>query len=192
MRVTDADVEAEYRRRNEKVKLDVAVFNADKLKTEIKPTDAELAQRFSASQETYRVPEKRRVRFLRIDPEALRAKMSVTPQEVEARYRESIQTYSTPEQVRASHILLKTEGKDEAAVRKVAEGVLAKVKAGGDFAALAKQYLRRRRQQGRGWRPRLLRPGRHGEGIRGRGLGPSAGTDERSRQDAVRLPHHSG
>ena len=35
---------------------------------------------------------------------------------------------------------MKTEGKDEAAVRKQAEDVLQKVKAGGDFAALAKQY----------------------------------------------------
>jgi len=48
--------------------------------------------------------------------------------------------YSTPEQIRASHILFKLEGKDEAAVTKQAEAVLAKVKAGGDFAALAKQY----------------------------------------------------
>ena len=54
--------------------------------------------------------------------------------------RTTSQTYSTPEQIRASHILFKTEGKDEAAVKKIAESVLAKVKAGGDFAALAKQY----------------------------------------------------
>ncbi len=66
--------------------------------------------------------------------------MTASPEEIEARYKDSIQTYTTPEQVRASHILLKTEGKDEAAVRKTAEGVLAKVKGGGDFAALAKQY----------------------------------------------------
>jgi peptidyl-prolyl cis-trans isomerase D len=68
------------------------------------------------------------------------ARMTVTPQDVEARYKDSIASFSTPEQVRASHILFKTEGKDEAAVRKVAESVLAKVKGGGDFAALAKQY----------------------------------------------------
>jgi len=66
--------------------------------------------------------------------------MTVTPQEVDARYQQNIQMYSTPEQVRASHILLKTEGKDEKVVLKAAEAVLAKVKAGGDFAALAKQY----------------------------------------------------
>jgi peptidyl-prolyl cis-trans isomerase D len=140
IRVSDADVESEYRRRNEKVKLDVAVFSADKLTTGIQPTEAEVAERYKANQESYRVPEKRRVRYLAVDAESLRAKTTASAEEVEARYKESIQTYTTPEQVRASHILLKTEGKDEAAVRKTAEAVLAKVKAGGDFAALAKQY----------------------------------------------------
>ncbi|MCC7009286.1 MAG: peptidyl-prolyl cis-trans isomerase [Acidobacteria bacterium] len=140
LRVSDADVEQEFRRRNEKVKLNVAVFTADKLAAAVQPTDAELQEHFSANQERYRVPEKRRVRYLAVDAETLRGKMTVTPAEVEARYKESLQTYSTPEQVRASHILFKTDGKDEAAVRKTAEGVLAKAKAGADFAALAKQY----------------------------------------------------
>ena len=140
IRVSDADVETEYRRRNEKLKLDVAVFSADKLTTGIQPTEAEVAERFKANQESYRVPEKRRARYLAVDAESLRAKTTASAEEVEARYKESIQTYTTPEQVRASHILLKTEGKDEAAVRKTAEGILAKVRAGGDFAALARQY----------------------------------------------------
>jgi peptidyl-prolyl cis-trans isomerase D len=42
--------------------------------------------------------------------------------------------------VRASHILLKTEGKSEEEVRKEAEGIAAKAKSGADFAALAKQF----------------------------------------------------
>ena len=48
--------------------------------------------------------------------------------------------YTTPAQARASHILFKTEGKDENAVRAQAEEVLKKSKAGADFAELAKQY----------------------------------------------------
>jgi len=138
--VSDAEADEEYRRRSEKVKLDLAVFTSNQFRAAVQPTDADLDAQFKANQETYRIPEKRRVRYLSVDAEALRAKMTVTAQEAEARYRQNIQTYSTPEQVRASHILLKTEGKDEAAVRKQAEAVLAKVKAGGDFAALAKQY----------------------------------------------------
>src|SRR6185295_4031806 len=46
-----------------------------------------------------------------------------------------------PAQVRASHILLKTEGKDENAVKAKAEEVLKMAKApNADFAALAKKY----------------------------------------------------
>ena len=73
----------------------------------------------------------------------------VSPQDVQRYYEDNQQQYSTPEQVRASHILLKTEGKDDAAVKKQAEDLLAKVKGGADFAELATKYLRGRSQQGR-------------------------------------------
>jgi peptidyl-prolyl cis-trans isomerase D len=99
------------------------------------------------------MPEKRRVRYLLIDAEALRPKMVATDPEIEARYKDNMSTYSTPDQIRASHILFKTEGKDEAAVKKVAESVLAKVKAGGDFA-LAKHLTTTRARRTAG--PRLL------------------------------------
>ena len=138
--VADDEVQQEYRRRNEKVKLDLAVFKAEQFRAGIQPTDAELQAHFGANQETYRSPEKRRVRYMAIDADKLRSKVTFTPQEVEAKYRENAQMYSTPEQIRASHILLKTEGKDEAAVRKQAEALLAKAKSGADFAALAKQH----------------------------------------------------
>lgn len=140
IRVSNDDVAAEYRRRHEKVKAELAIFTADQFRAGIEPTDAEIGARFSARPEAYRVPEKRRVRYIAINASDLAPRMTVTPAEVEARYRDNQQAFSTPEQVEASHILLKTEGKDEAAVRKTAEGVLAKVKGGADFAALAKQF----------------------------------------------------
>jgi len=64
----------------------------------------------------------------------------VSPADVQRNYEDNQQQYSTPEQVRASHILLKTEGKDDAAVKKQAEDLLAKVKSGADFAQLATKY----------------------------------------------------
>lgn len=138
--VPDSEVEAEYKQRNEKVKLEMAVLQADAFRAGITPTDAEISAHFAANQESYREPEKRRVRYISIDAEALRTGMTATAAEVEARYRDNMAMFSTPEQVRASHILFKTDGKDEATVRKAAEAVLAKVGAGEDFAALAKQY----------------------------------------------------
>jgi len=136
----DAEVEQEYRRRNEKVKLDLAIFTANQFRGSIQPTDAELKAQFAAEPDTYRLPEKRRVKYLAVDANTLKSRMAATPEEVQAAYDQNKAMFSTPEQIRASHILFKTEGKDAAAVRKQAEAVLAKVKAGGDFAALAKQY----------------------------------------------------
>jgi len=70
----------------------------------------------------------------------MRQKATVTGQQIERSYNDNIQQYSTPEQVRASHILLKTEGKDDAAVKKQAEDLLAKVKSGANFEELAKKF----------------------------------------------------
>ena len=62
------------------------------------------------------------------------------PADIERAYNNSIERCTTPEQVRASHILLKTEGKDDAAVKAQAEEMLKQAKAGADFAELAKKY----------------------------------------------------
>lgn len=140
IQVSDADVEQAYRREHERVKMELAVFNAAQFRAGIEPTDAQLQAEFTAHPDAYRVEEKRRVRYVAIDAATLRSKTTVTPAEVEARYRENTAAFSTPEQTRASHILFATEGKDEAEVRKLAEEVLARVKKGEDFAALAKQY----------------------------------------------------
>ena len=118
------------------------------------------------------------------------SRSTVPEADIEAFYKQNQAQYSTPEQIRASHILLKTEGKDEAAVRTQAEEVLKRVKAGEDFAALAKQYLGRRQQQHQGRGSRLLRPRHDGAGIRAGGVRDEGRRDQRPRQDVVRLPHH--
>jgi peptidyl-prolyl cis-trans isomerase D len=136
--VTDAETDAEFRRRNEKVKLELVSFGADKFREGITATDAEVAAHFEANKETYRLPEKRKIKYLLIDAQALRARVTVTPQEIQDYYRDNEQQYSTPGQIKASHILLKTgEGKKEEDVRKRAEALLAKAKSGADFAELA-------------------------------------------------------
>src|SRR5690606_20732575 len=127
-------------REHERVKMDIAVFDAARFRDGIEPTDAELQAEFTANPDAYRIEEKRRVRYVAIDAATLRSNMTVTPAEVEARYRENVAAFSTPEQTRASHILFATEGKDPAEVEKLATEVLARVKNGEDFAALARQY----------------------------------------------------
>jgi peptidyl-prolyl cis-trans isomerase D len=138
--VADKDLEQEYRRRNDKVKLAVVGFTADTFRKDVTASDADIASYFEAHKADFKIPEKRKIRYLLIDVEAMRAKVNVPPADIERAYNNNIEQYTTPEQVRASHILLKTEGKDDAAVKAKIEDLLKQARAGADFAELAKKY----------------------------------------------------
>jgi peptidyl-prolyl cis-trans isomerase C len=71
-------------------------------------------------------------------------KASVTPDEIKAYYDGNQKAFHIPEQVQASHILIKVEPQadektKEAALKKIKE-IQEKIKKGGDFAALAKEF----------------------------------------------------
>src|SRR3981189_821366 len=101
--VNDKDLEKEYRRRNDKVKLAVVSFTADSFRTQVTASDAEVASHFEAHKADFKIPEKRKSGYLLIDIDAMRAKV-VTPQaDIERAYSNNSQQYETPEQVRASH-----------------------------------------------------------------------------------------
>ena len=71
----------------------------------------------------------------------MKEKADVSEQEAKDFYDSNPQFFSQPEMVRASHILVKTEGLDEAGkaeAKKKLEGILKQVKDGKDFAELAK------------------------------------------------------
>jgi peptidyl-prolyl cis-trans isomerase D len=138
--VSDKELEQEYRRRNDKVKLAIVAFSADSYRPDVSASDAEVSSYFEGHSEEFRIPEKRKVRYLLVDVDAMRAKITPSQADIERAYQDNIEQYTTPEQVRASHILLKTEGKDEAAVRAKGEDILKQAKAGADFAELARKH----------------------------------------------------
>jgi peptidyl-prolyl cis-trans isomerase D len=138
--VGENDVADEYRRRNQKVKLEIVPITADAFKSQVTVTDADLAGYFEKKKDTYRVGEKRKVKYALLEVEKVRETVKITDAEIQAFYQQNIAQYQTPEEIRASHILLKLEGKNESDVQAKANEVLKRVKAGEDFAALAKQY----------------------------------------------------
>ena len=140
MSVADTDLEREYRTRNEKVKLQVVALTADKFRSDVMVTDADVAAFFELRKAEYRVGEQRKITYLLLDRDQARQTVVVPQTDVQRYYNDNIEQFQTPEQVRASHILLNTGGKDEAVVRTQAEGLLAKIKAGADFAELAMTF----------------------------------------------------
>jgi peptidyl-prolyl cis-trans isomerase D len=86
-----------------------------------------------------------RVRYVAYRPEDHESQIELTDGEISEYYElEKDSRFTDPEEVRARHILVKTPtgGGDEAkaTARKEADDLLAQVRAGGDFAALAKQH----------------------------------------------------
>lgn len=140
MTASDGDVEREFKQRNEKVRLQVVALTADAFRKQVTVSDADVSSYFDAHKAEFRVGEQRKVRMLLLDRDQAYARVTVTPNEVQQYYNGNIAQYQTPEQIRASHILLNTAGKDEAAVRKQAEGLLLQVKGGADFAELARKF----------------------------------------------------
>jgi peptidyl-prolyl cis-trans isomerase D len=141
MSVSDAEVVAEFKRRNEKVKLDVVPITAEAFKNQVTVNDADLYAAFEKDKERYRIGEKRKIKYAILNVDQVRQGITVPESEIDAFYKQNLSQYQTPAQVRASHILFKTEGKDEKAVQAQAEEVLKQVKApNADFAALAKKY----------------------------------------------------
>jgi peptidyl-prolyl cis-trans isomerase D len=138
--VPDRELESEYRRRNDKVKLAVISFPVETYRPDVSATDAETQAYFDSRKEEFRVPEKRKIRYLLVDVEAIRASTVVPPAEIDRAYNENFAQYTTPDEIRASHVLLRTEGKDEAQVRAQAEEILKQARAGADFAELAKKH----------------------------------------------------
>ena len=73
----------------------------------------------------------------------MKQQTKVSDDELKAYYQQNIDQFKVQNRVHVEHILFKTVGKTDAEVaeiQKTAEGVLKKVKSGGNFEELAKQY----------------------------------------------------
>jgi peptidyl-prolyl cis-trans isomerase D len=141
--VTNADVEREFRQRNEKVAVEYAVFGQQALGQEAQPTPEEVKAYFERNRANYTVPEKRNMAIVVVDPASVEAKIQISEADIERAYNEEKDRFRTPDRVKTRHILLKTEGKSKEEIEKIkaqAESLLKQVKGGGNFAELAKKY----------------------------------------------------
>ncbi|HYK50003.1 MAG TPA: peptidyl-prolyl cis-trans isomerase [Terriglobales bacterium] len=149
--VTDAEVRQEFGKQGTKIKFDYAVLRKDDLLKQIQPNEAELKAFYERNKATYNnsIPEKRKVQYVMVDTAKILSQTPVSKEDLQAFYDQHRDDYRVPEQVSVSHILIKTplpgpDGKVDAKgtedARKKAEDVLKQLKAGGNFADLAKKY----------------------------------------------------
>src|SRR5580692_6080439 len=140
---SDDEVREEFRRENEKIKLDYVVIKPEDLQSKVEVSDADLQAYFDKNKAQYVVPERRTVDYAILDMAALRQRSPVTEDDEKIYYQGHIDQYKLEDRAHVAHILFKTVGMTDAEaaeVKKKAEDVLNKAKHGGNFADLAKQY----------------------------------------------------
>jgi peptidyl-prolyl cis-trans isomerase D len=141
--VGPAELQQEFRYRNEKVKLDYAYIKPEDLKSKITPDEAEIKAYYEKNKLQYQVPEKRIVRYGLIDINQIRQSIQIPEDQLKAQYQQDIAQYQVPNRVHVQHILFMTVGKTDAEIeeiRKKAEDVLKQAKKGANFEDLAKKY----------------------------------------------------
>ena len=144
--VSDAAVRQSYLTNGTKVRFDYAVISSDDLRKTINPSDADLEKFFKASATRYAnaIPETRKITYISFDPSNLPGgKPQISDADAQAYYNAHPDQYQVKDQVKVRHILIavppSADAKTDAAARTKAEGVLKQLKAGGNFAELAKQ-----------------------------------------------------
>jgi peptidyl-prolyl cis-trans isomerase C len=93
--------------------------------------------------EKFRADQRQDLVVAKMLADALKDKAAATPEQIADFYKSNPERFKQGERVRASHILITVpqgaDGITKDKAREKAEGLLKKVKAGGDFAALAKE-----------------------------------------------------
>jgi peptidyl-prolyl cis-trans isomerase D len=137
--VSPLEVEQEYRKRNEKTKVDYVLLPTAKYTAEAQASDADLHAYFDKHHSEYNIPEKKSMAVLVIDPANLQNDIQPNDAELQALYRASIDKYQIPERVKVRHILLKSDASNDKEIKTKIDDLEKQLKNGADFAELAKK-----------------------------------------------------
>jgi len=132
---------AEFRRYvelyNQKREVGYALFEIEAFSANVAIDDAAIASRYENNQTSYQTTETVDLEYVELALADVAATVEVTDEQLRKAYEEERARFETPEQRRARHILISVpEGQDDAA-RATAEGVVARLRGGEDFAAVA-------------------------------------------------------
>lgn len=140
--VTPEEIEREYRRRFVRIKLDYIAIPVSKLRAEVKPTAQDIQNYFQQNRVMFQIPEKRSFDVLVIDELKVGERIQLPEAEIRRAYQANLDRYRMPERVQVRHILLKTAEKPKDEIPKIrarAEELLKQLRAGADFAELARK-----------------------------------------------------
>lgn len=141
--VTPEEVEQYYRDNNEKVTLEYVLSDPAEIEKTIKVDENELKKYYEANKQKFLTTEQRRVKYILVSMNKMRTATKLTDEDLRQYYDQNRIRYFVNDRTRVSHLLFSTAGKSPEEVEKIRQRaleVLAKARAGADFAQLAKEY----------------------------------------------------
>lgn len=141
--VTDAEVDAVLRLLRQERRVSYAMVKADAFLPKVTVSVKDIEDYYQANQEAFRAPEAVRVEYVSLKAAEIAQQIEPTDEQLRQAYNAEAARYTTPAKRRISHILIslpsQPKAADVAAAKARAEALLKQIRAGADFAALAKK-----------------------------------------------------
>jgi peptidyl-prolyl cis-trans isomerase D len=140
--VGEEELKRTYKLNNDTVQLEYLKVPVESFRSQVQIDEAKLKEFYEQNKGRYRTQESRSAKVMWVRGEDIPAP-EISEAELRAYYDRNLNRYQVEERILASHILFMTMDKSEEEIQQIeaqAKEVLGKVRAGGDFAELAKQY----------------------------------------------------
>jgi peptidyl-prolyl cis-trans isomerase D len=140
--VSQKAADAEYRRNSESARIKYVLYSGVS-DPSMKLSAAEVKAFYDANQSKYTHAEQRELKYLVADLARIRMSINPTEQQIRAKYDASKDQYKVAETAHVLHILIKVDPKatpaEDAAAHAKADNIVKQLRAGADFAKLAKE-----------------------------------------------------
>ncbi len=140
---SEEEIKVRFHHDNDSVKIEWAALDAESFRGSASPSEEQLKEYFEANRLRYRHDARRPLKLIEVTPEMAAENHDVSDGEIELYYSQNLYRFEQPERVKVRHILFMTTGKSDEesqAARVKAGEILAELKSGGDFTALAAQH----------------------------------------------------
>jgi len=132
VKVSDEEVQEDYKRKNSTFDVTYAVISADKLAEKIQPSEQDLKSYYDQHKDEFKITEpQKKIRYLYVDQEKSGQKLQITDKDLQDEFAR-LPPDSKQAGVKVQQILLKVARKDlDPAVEQKAKELIAKARAGG-------------------------------------------------------------
>jgi peptidyl-prolyl cis-trans isomerase D len=137
--VTPGELQRRVQLEGEAREIAYAVLPAASYVAQVNVTPEQVAAEYEKNKTLYMTPETVSLQYLKLDLADIAANVQVTDEALRKYYDDNAARNEAPERRKAAHILIES-GSDDAAAAKEAESVVARAKAGEDFAKLAREF----------------------------------------------------